>query len=926
MSQQPVVMQLRGRKSECAALDAHIEAARAGDSRTVVLRGEAGIGKTALLEYLAVRSAGCRVVRVVGIESEMELPFAAIHQLSRPLLDGLERLPAPQREALETAFGLSSGRPPDRFFVGLALLSQLSEHAEARPVVCLVDDAQWLDRSSAQVLSFVARRLHAESVVIALAERDGDAPSEFEGLPELRLGGLSDDDAARLVTAASLGPLDASVRGRIIAEAHGNPLALLELPRGQSSAALAGGFVVPSRSTLPSRIEASYRRRIEMLPSETQRLLLVAAADPVGDPHLLWRAVSELGIPVDAAAPAEADDLIEIDARVGFRHPLLRSAIYRAASPTERRSAHGALAAATDPEIDPDRRAWHRAQAVLGPDDTVAAELEQSAGRARARGGLAAAAAFLQRSVALTLEPARRADRALAAAQASLQAGAFDAASRLVTQAETGPLDELARARVDRLRAEVAFAQNRGGEASLLLLQAARKLESLDVRLSRNTYLDAWAAALFAGGLADEGGSLLDVSRAVATAPRPLTAPLPRDLLLDSLASVFTDGRPAAVPALRRAVASFASGDASDEEILRWGWLATRAANLIWDYDRGLDIGMTAVRLARDSGALEALAVVDNACGQAAVFGGDFTRAALLAAEVDTLKEATNTRIAPHAAIALAGARGHEAVVSDLVGGVVAHATVTGQGTAVQYARWASAVLLNGLGRYDEALAEAVAACDHAPELYLASWSLNELIEAATRTGHAELAGEALRRLREHVQACDTDWALGIHARSRALLSEGDAAESSYLEAIERLRRTRLRPELARAHLLYGEWLRRQGRRVHAREQLRTAHEMLAAIGMEAFAERARRELLATGEKARSRTVETRERLTLQEAQIAQLASDGLTNPEIGARLFLSARTVEWHLGKVFTKLRVTSRRELHVVLPKAGLAALPAS
>ncbi|WP_246125107.1 ATP-binding protein [Cellulomonas xylanilytica] len=919
-------IQLRGRRSECAVLDSLVEAARAGASRTVVLRGEAGIGKTALLEYVEDRSTDCHVVRVVGIESEMELPFAAIHQLSRPLLDGLGRLPVPQREALETAFGLSSGRPPDRFFVGLALLGQLAEHAEARPLVCLVDDAQWLDRSSAQVLSFVARRLHTESVVLVLAERDGDAPSEFEGLPELRLRGLSEQDAARLVTAASLGPLDASVRGRILAEAHGNPLALLELPRGQSSAAFAGGFPVPARLSVPSRIEASYRRRIEVLPSETQRLLLVASADPVGDPNLLWRAVSELGIPASAAAPAEADDLIEIDARVGFRHPLLRSAIYRAASPAERRTAHRALAAATDPEVDPDRRAWHRAQGVLGPDDVVAAELERSAGRAKARGGLAATAAFLQRSVALTRDPARRADRALAAAQACLHAGAFDAASGLVAAAETGPLDELGLARVDRLKAEVAFAQNRGGEASLLLLRAAVQLETLDVRLSRDTYLDAWAAALFAGGLADDGGTLLDVSQAVAAAPRPVTPPLPCDLLLDSLAMVFTDGRPAAAPALRRAVAAFASSDVSEEELLRWGWLATRAANLVWDYDRGLEIGITTVRLARDSGALEALAVVDNACGQAAVFGGDFARAALLVAEVDTLKEATGTRIAPHAALVLAGARGHEGLASDLMAGVVAHATVGGQGTALQYARWAKAVLMNGLGRYDEALTEAVAACDLAPELYIASWALNELIEAATRTGHAELADEALRRLREHVQACDTDWALGIYARSSALMSEGDAAESLYQEAVERLGRTRLRPDLARTHLLYGEWLRRQGQRVRAREQLRTADEMLTTLGMDAFAERAGRELLATGERARRRTVETQERLTLHEAQIAQLAGDGLTNPEIGARLFLSARTVEWHLGKVFTKLRVTSRRELKLALLKAGLAALPAS
>jgi DNA-binding CsgD family transcriptional regulator/tetratricopeptide (TPR) repeat protein len=916
---------LRGRGDECAVLDAHVEAAQAGNSRTLVLRGEAGIGKTALLEYVAARSKGCRIVRAVGIESEMELPFAAVHQLSRPLLDGLERLPPPQRVALETAFGLSSGQPPDRFFVGLALMNQLSELAEARPVICLIDDAQWLDRSSAQVLSFVARRLHMDSVVIVLAERDGDA-SEFEGLPELRLRGLSKGDAAELLTSVTLGPLDRSVRGRIIAEAHGNPLALLELSRGRSSAALAGGFAVPGTGPLHRRIQASYRRLVESLPTDTQHMLLVAAADPIGDPNLLWRAASELGIPVAAAAPAEAEELIEIDARVQFRHPLLRSAIYRAASPAERRSVHRALAAATDPGIDPDRRAWHRAQAVLGPDDAVADELERSAGRAQARGGLAAAAAFLQRSVALTGEPARRAERALAAAQASLRAGAFDAALGLVAEAEAGPLDVLGRARMERLRAEVAFAQNRGGEAPVLLLEAARKLEALDVRLSRDTYLDAWAAALFAGRLAGEGGSLQDASRAIASAPEPVDARLPRDLLLAGLALVFTDGRPAAVPMLRRAVAAFASTDVSPEEVLRWGWLASRAANLVWDYDRGLEIATLAVRLARESGALEALAVVDNACGQAAAAGGDFATAALLTAELDTLKEATGTGIAPHAGLALAGLRGHEAGASELIAGVIEHATVGGQGTAVQYAWWARSVLMNGLGRYEEALAAAVEASEQTPELFIASWALNELIEAASRTDHAELARNALSRLGQHIEACDTDWALGIHARSGALLSEGDAAESLFREALDRLRRTPLRPELARAHLLYGEWLRRQGRRVEARDQLRTAHGMLAGIGMEAFAERARKELLATGEKVRPRSVETRYRLTAQEAQVAQLASDGLTNPDIGERLYLSARTVEWHLGKVFAKLGVSSRRELGAALSKSGLAVMSAS
>ncbi len=919
-------MQLRGRLDECASLDALVEAARTGGSQTVVLRGEAGIGKTALLDYVAARSQGCQVIRALGVESEMELPFAAVHQLSQPLLDRLERLPPPQREALETAFGLSSGEPPDRFFVGLALLSQFSELSDARPLVCIVDDAQWLDRSSAQVLAFVARRLRVESVVMILAERDGETLSEFDGLPELRLRGLAEEDAAALVTSATLDPVDKLVRGRILAEARGNPLALLELSRGRSSAALVAGFAAPSGLPLPNRIQAEYRRRVDLLPSETQQLLLLAAAEPSGDPRLFWRAAAELGILAAAAAPAEAEGLLEIQARVGFRHPLLRSAVYQAASPAERRNVHRALATVTDPDTDPDRRAWHRAQAVIGPDDAVASELERSAGRAQARGGLAAAAAFLQRSVALTQEPGKRADRALSAAQASLEAGAFDEALDLVAAAEEGLLDELGMARVDRLEAEIAFAQNRGREAPHKLLHAARKLEALDVRLSRDTYLDAWAAALFAGRLAGEGGSLLDVSRAAVAAPRPVGPPQACDLLLEGLSLVFTEGRRAAVPALERAVAAFSATEVRDEEVLRWGWLASRAANLVWDYDSGLEIGLRAVALARESGALEALAVVDNACGQAAAVGGDFSGAALLVAEVNTLKDATGTRIAPHAALVLAGMRGDESQASELIADVMVRSVQGGQGTAVQYAWWSKAVLMNGLARYDEALEAAVEASEHTPELFIASWALIELVEAAVRSAHHDLARDALQRLAEHVDGCGNDWALGVLARSKALLNEGDEAELLYREAMDRLGHTHLRPELARAHLLYGEWLRRQGRRVDARNQLRTAHDLLGTIGMEAFVERARHELLATGENVQSRVVGTREQLTAQEALVAQLASDGLTNPEIGARLFLSARTVEWHLSKVFAKIGVNSRRELKATLPKYGLAAMPAS
>jgi DNA-binding CsgD family transcriptional regulator len=910
---------LLGRNVECQALDRLLADALAGRSGVVVLRGEGGVGKSALLDYLSDRAAGWHVARAVGVESEMELAYSALHQLCAPMQSHLNRLPAPQRDALATVFGLVVGSAPDRFLVGLATLTLFAEWAENQRLVCIVDDAQWLDQASAQVLAFVGRRLLAERVVLACAARTGIGDDVLAGLPQLLIRGLGDSDARALLLDHLHGPLDAAICEQIIIESHGNPLALLELPRTWSPGQLAGGFGLPGSQPVTGKIEHSYARRLQQLPSDTRLLVLAAAAEPLGDPVLLHRAAANLGIEMAAANPATDAGLLKVGDRVEFAHPLVRSAAYRSAASSDRHLVHQALAEATDGETDPDRRAWHFAAAAAGPDDQAALGLELSATRALARGGLAAAAAFLQRAVALTADPALRADRALAAAQASLGAGAFDAARSLVGTAEAGPLDQIGEARADLLRAQVAFAQRRSGDAPLLLLKAARKLHTVDVRLSRSTYLDAMAAGLFAGRLAATGGSLLDVSRAVASAPVPTGPPLPCDLLLDGLAMVFISGRAAAAPLLRRAVAAFASTEVSAEEMLRWGWLATRAANMVWDFDRSLEIGRRAVQTARNLGALEVLSVSDNAYGQAVVFGGDFAGAEALIAEVDALKESTGTRIPPHAAITLAGLRGQRSAASELIGNVITEATAGNQGTAVQYAQWANAVLMNGLGAYQEALAAAVQASEHTPELFIASWALIELIEAAARTENDELAQGALTRLGEHTESSDADWALGVHARCRALLSEGEHAERLYGEAIDRLERTRLRPELARARLLYGEWLRRQNRRIDARAQLRAAHELFVAIGMEAFAERARGELLATGESVRKRADETRDELTPQERQIARLARDGLSNPQIGAQLFLSPRTVEWHLRKVYPKLGISSRRHLRTALPEAG-------
>jgi DNA-binding CsgD family transcriptional regulator len=914
---------LRGRREECAVLDGVIAAVREGDSRTLVVRGEAGVGKTALVEYAVEAADDVWVVRAVGVESEMELAFASLHQLCAPMLDRLGRLPPPQREALRIVFGLAAGPPPDRFLVALAVLSLLSEVAEERPLLCAIDDSQWLDQASARTLGFVARRLQAEPVGLVFAAREPG--EELRGLPELEVQGLRNGDARALLGSVVRFVLDERVVDRIVAETRGNPLALLELPRGLTATQLAGGFGLLDAHALSGQIEESFQRRLAALSPGTTRLLVVAAAEPVGDPLLVWRAAERLGIEVPAAAVAGIEDLLTVGERVTFRHPLVRSAVYRSVLPEEQRTAHLALAEVIDPEVDPDRRAWHLAAAATGPDEEVAVELERSAGRAQARGGLSAAAAFLRRSVALTADPARRTDRALAAAEASVQAGAFDAALALLATAEAGSRDPVQRARVDLLRAEAAYSQDRGSDAPPLLLRAAGLLEPLDPALARATYLDAWSAALFAGRLAASGGGLLDVSRAARAAPPPAGPPRPSDLLLDGFSQLFTDGRAAGAPVLRRAATGFAGDAVAGEEVLRWGWLATAAAVVVWDYDTCLAVAARGVQLARDAGALAVLAVGVNVLAQAVVLGGELGQAALLVAEADAVTEATGTRVAPYGALVLAAHRGREDQAFPVIDATIEEATAGGQGTAVQYARWARSVVLNALGRYEEAVAAAQEAADDTPELFVSRWALGELVEAATRSGKDDVAAGALGRLAEHASTDGSDWMIGVLARSRALLDEGEGAEAHYREALDALGRTRLRPELARAHLLYGEWLRREGRRVEAREQLRAAHAMLIAIGMDGFAERARRELAATGERVRRRTAETRDELTAQELQIAWLARDGLSNAEIGARLFLSPRTVEWHLRKVFAKLGIRSRRGLRDVLPSQDREAAPA-
>jgi DNA-binding CsgD family transcriptional regulator len=910
---------LRGRASECALLDDLVSAIRRGESRSLVLRGEAGIGKTALLEYLIASAPDLTIVRAMGVESDMELPFAGLHQLCGPLLDRLESLPAPQRQAMEAVFGLSAGSAPDRFLVGLAVLNLVSEAAERRPLLCVVDDAQWLDQTSALTLAFVARRLLAEPVGIVFAAREPG--EELRDVPELEVRGVRNGDARALLSSAVRFKLDEGIRDRIIAETRGNPLALLELPRGLTARQLAGGFGLLGAQALTGRIEESFVRRLEPLADDVRRLLLVAAAEPVGDPLLLWGAAERLGIEPEAAGAAEAAGLLVIGERVMFRHPLVRSAVYGSAVVEDRRAVHSALAEATDREADPDRRAWHLAGAAAGPDEQVALELERSAGRAQGRGGLAAAAAFLQRAVALTQDPARRAERALAAAQASLQAGAFDAALGLLATAEVGALDEFQRARVDLLRAHVGFISFRDSDAPTLLMKAARRLEPFDLELARDTYLTAWGAALVVSDDVREGG-LLEICRAVRALPPLPGDPRPLDVLLDGLAQLALEGHAAAAPTLQRAAKALA--DMPVEDVLLWGWVAASACAVLWDIEGMSASAARQVRLLRDAGALTALAPSLSNLGIATAWMGDFARAASLIAEIDNVAAATGSGQAPFALLRLLALQGREAETVAAIARVIELAAPGGQGMAAAWAHWAAAVLYNGLGRY-EAAASAARQAISDPLKWWSMWVLPELVEAGTRTGDAELARDALERLTKTTQPSGTDFALGIEARCRALVSDGAVADELYRVAIGRLSRTALRPELARAHLLCGEWLRRENRRVDAREQLRTAHEMFAAIGMEAFAERARKELEVSGEKVRKRAVETRDDLTAQERQIARLARDGLSNPEIGARLFLSPRTVEWHLRNVYAKLGIRSRRELPAALAGSDAQLAPA-
>ncbi|SEH48299.1 regulatory protein, luxR family [Mycolicibacterium rutilum] len=891
-------------------LDRFLDAVTSGESRALVIRGDAGVGKTALLDYLATRATGCRVLRASGVQAEMELAFAALHQLCLPLLDQLDRLPDNQHTALSVALGVTSGPAPDRFLVGLAVLNLFSLAAEQRPLVCLIDDEHWLDRASAQVLAFVARRLGAESVGLVLAARE---PSDaVDGLPVLVVSGLRAVDARALLNAVLSEPLDDRVRDQIVAETGGNPLALLEIPRSLPAGELAGGFGLPAAVGISADMEQRFGHRIEALPAAARRLLLLAAAEPTGDLGLLWRAAELIGLGRDAIAPVVEADLATFATRVRFRHPLVRSATYKSASVADRLEVHRVLAEATDADLDPDRQAWHLANATPGPDEAVAEELVRSADRAQARGGVGAAAAFLERAAGLTPDSAVRADRALTAAVAKIQAGAYDRALDLLAMAESEPLSEVQHARVDSARAQIAFATSHGSDAPPLFLAAAEQLKDHDVQLCRTTFLEAFLASMFAGRLA-VNATVGEVAHAAAGAPADSASP--PGLLLDWLVTHYTRGYVAAAPALGPVLGAFVDAPA---EHLRWALLASTAAHFAWD-DNCLEV-MTRrhVELARHTGTLSELPIALSSRAYPLLFFGNLAEAAAVVDELQAAQDATGSRLAPYAALGVAALRGDRERTSALIDATVTEVSGRGEGNGLTVAWWAEAVLHNGIGDYHRAFAAASRAAAFPGELTAMHWSLPELVEAAVRVGEDEVAVRAAEELATMAAASGTPWALGVGCRVRALVAEdADDAERLYLEAIEHFERTRIRTELARTHLLYGEWLRRERRRSDARAHLRVAHDMLGSMGMAAFAERARRELKAVGDTAQKIDAATgAEQLTAQEAQVARLARDGLSNPEIGSRLFISARTVQYHLSKVFTKLGISSRAQLERVLP----------
>lgn len=900
----PATRRFVNRETELEAVEGLLAAARGGSSAVLVLRGGPGVGKTMLLEHAIGRASGLRVGRVGGVDSEFDLPYAALHQLLAPFLEEIEALPGPQRDSLASTLGLIEVERSDRFLTALGVLTLLSNAAQDTGLLCAVDDAEWLDEASAQVLSFVARRLVSEG--IAMLFTFGAAhPTSVALAPfrELNFEGLSQVASRELLDRKVEGTLDSGVRDRLVIEAEGNPLALIELAQLLTAEQLAGLAPLPKALPLGDRLEQGLMRNVRGLSSDARSILVLVATERSGDPGLLRRAADGLGL--SQTAIDDAESVLRLGAQITFRHGFVRSAVYALASETTRRDAHLALAEAMDPDADEDRIAWHRAAASVDADETVAADLEASARKARDRGGQVAAAAVLELAAELTPDPSRRAARLLVAADADLAAGALSKADTLLSQLTPKLLDDEQRAEAQRLRGTLALARGDKGSSSTLLIEAARVLAPFDLRKARDTCLDALATAMFAGRLASDRG-MREAVECARSMPEP-TQTTAADVLLDAFATLVDEGSAAAAPVLRRGV-----GLAGESGDLRAIGPAFQAAFELWDDEALHTLAQRRVDLARGSGAFVALPNALNQLGAYEVLVGRFDAAEACFEEADEISAATGyagilgkTGVGP---LILAAWRGEDARTRALAEVCSRDGTARGFGTFVGFAQSALGVLELGLGRYHEAM---IAVQDAGLDQILVTRTLPDLVEAAVRCGEEQLATQAAGELAESTTASGTDWALGVLARSQALLVAGREAEGLYREAIGRLQRSRARTQLARARLVYGEWLRRERRRRDAREELRAASQLFESMGALAFADRAQSELAATGERVHRRTPETLELLTPQERRIATLVSEGAPNAEVAAQLFISSRTVEYHLAKIFRKLRISSRSEL---------------
>ncbi|MET9437227.1 AAA family ATPase [Streptomyces sp. NPDC006551] len=893
---------LLAREREVERIRVVLSATRGGHGSALVLQGDPGIGKTALLQYVCDTLEEERLLRVTGLEFEATFGYAALHTLCAPLMPGLERLPEPQREALRVVFGLAEGEAPSRFLVGLAVMGLLSDAAAKQPVLCVIDDAQWLDRASARTLGFVAHRLDSERITMMFALREPDSAPELVDLPRMSLAGLPPEAARSLLTSEFRAPLDKRVRERILAEAQGNPLALLELPRTISPGRAAGGFGLPQAVPLSRRIEKSFEQRLLPLPQATRTLLLIIAVEATGDATLVWAAADRMGVSVDALTAAEEAGLTAMDGTVRFHHPLVGSVVHHTASPAERRRVHEVLSQSMQEQVNEDRRAWHRAQAVLRPDEDVAADLERLASRAGARGGAAAAAAFLERSATLTPDAGKRAWRALSAARAANGAGDYVTAERLAVEGQTGPPDESRDAQADLIRAQVAFAQRRLRDAPRLLLTVAGRVAPFDAALARQCLLDALATGVLIGRHSQEMREALAAARQAPPPPGPAAI---IDIVLEGLLALLDGGNRAALSRLRHAL--------TEERNPVWAErpaLASLISVELWEDEAYVKLTRTQVREARRVGALGGLSVGLAMSAAVAAQAGDHAEATALIAEEEALAEVLGASPLPYPRLHLESVRG-KASAEPFLSRTLREALERDDGQATATAHWALSVLHNGLANYQKAL-DAARAAVRRDEPAITGLALLELVEAAARCGEDEEAADALAALTRRTVLAVTDWARGAEAYCTALtLGDDERAEHWFRQAVVRLDGCRVALHPARARLVFGQWLRRAGRRREAREHLREALEMFSTMGAEAYATLARRELGATGEHARRATTDLVDQLTERELHIARLVATGATSKEIGVRLFLSPRTVDAHLRSIFRKLGITSRRQL---------------